>query len=126
LKGKGRSQTFSCHLHAGVDFTNILLGAFTLADPKSAKIQSSRQSFLGFWDLHGVKASFYPATMGIRYLSVYPIPVSERSLQTKKYIFECLLIYLVSKHLKSRISVEKGEKRSTKNKKNQEESVCSS
>jgi hypothetical protein len=40
---------------AGVDFTNILLPAFTLTDPKTAKIQSSRQSFLHFWNLRMLK-----------------------------------------------------------------------
>jgi len=36
----------------GVNFINILQVAFTNTYPKSAKIQSSRQSFLCFWDLH--------------------------------------------------------------------------
>jgi len=39
-------------LTTGVDFSNILLSAFPAEDPKSKKIQSRRQSFLSFWDLH--------------------------------------------------------------------------
>jgi len=34
-------DTWNCE-YAGVDFTNILLAAFTCADPKSAKRQSSQ------------------------------------------------------------------------------------
>jgi len=36
----------------GVNFINILLTAFTRAEPESAKRQSSCWSFLCFWDLH--------------------------------------------------------------------------
>jgi len=36
---------------SGVDFTNVLLKAFTHTDPKIEKIQLSHQSFLRFWDL---------------------------------------------------------------------------
>jgi len=38
-------------LTPGVNFINILRAAFTSADPKSARTQSSCQSFLRFWDL---------------------------------------------------------------------------
>jgi len=38
-------------MQLGVDFTNILCTAFTLADPKSAKNTVKPQSFLRFWDL---------------------------------------------------------------------------
>ncbi len=38
-----------------VNFTNILLVAFTRTDPKSTKRQSSRQYFLCFWDLNSKK-----------------------------------------------------------------------
>ena len=41
-------------MRTGVNFTNILQAAFTLADPKSA-LKSS--SFLRFRDLRGVKAA---------------------------------------------------------------------
>jgi len=36
---------------SGVNFINILLAAFTHADPKSEKRQSNCQPLLRFWDL---------------------------------------------------------------------------
>jgi len=42
-------------LTPGVNFTNILHKAFTSADPKGTKIQSSHQSFLHFWNLRVYK-----------------------------------------------------------------------
>jgi len=39
----------------GVNFINVLRAAFTHVDTKSAKKQSSCQSFSRFWDVHAEK-----------------------------------------------------------------------
>jgi len=44
------SQTCWRNMPSGVNFINILRAAFTRVGPKSAKIHSSCQSFLCFWD----------------------------------------------------------------------------
>ena len=43
---------------SGVNFTNILRKAFMLEDSKSTKTTVKSRSFLGFWDLRGIKAVY--------------------------------------------------------------------
>jgi len=67
--------TFVCMLcHPGVDFTNILLAAFSREDPKSAKRQSNHQClFALFGSWHKKSCSLVILTPGVNFTNVLSV-----------------------------------------------------